>query len=46
MPLAVVSCVAYVALPVSVHPWWILLPGAMLLGVATDITAATFKIYL
>lgn len=46
MPLAVLPWVTYLALPVSVHPLLILLPGAVLLGIATDIAAATFKKYL
>lgn len=46
MPIAVLPWVAYLALPVSVHPLLILLPSAALLGVGTDITAATFKKYL
>jgi integrating conjugative element membrane protein (TIGR03747 family) len=46
MPLAVLPWVIYVALPVSVHPLWILLPGAILLSIAVSITSATFKKYL
>lgn len=46
MPLAVLPWVTYLALPVSVHPLLILLPGAALLGVAVDIASATFKKYL
>lgn len=46
MPLAVLPWVAYLALPISVHPLLILLPSTALLGIATDITAATFKKYL
>ncbi|WP_454734217.1 TIGR03747 family integrating conjugative element membrane protein [Cupriavidus pauculus] len=46
MPLAVLPWVVYLALPVSVHPLLILLPAAALLGIATDIAAATFKKYL
>ena len=46
MPLAVLPWVIYLALPVSVHPLLVLLPGAMLLGSAVDIAAATFKKYL
>ncbi|KHL69376.1 membrane protein [Pseudomonas flexibilis] len=36
----------YLALPVSLHPMWVLLPSAGLLGVAVAITAGTFKKYL
>jgi integrating conjugative element membrane protein (TIGR03747 family) len=46
MPLAVLPWVVYLALPVSVSPLVILLPGAILLGVAVDITAASFKKHL
>lgn len=46
MPLAVLPWVIYLALPVSVHPFLILLPSAVLLGGAVDIAAATFKKYL
>lgn len=46
VPLAVLPWVTYLALPVSVNPLLILLPSAVLLGVAACITAATFKKYL
>ncbi|WP_411832906.1 TIGR03747 family integrating conjugative element membrane protein [Pseudoxanthomonas mexicana] len=46
MPLIVLPWVVYLALPVSVHPLLILLPGAILLGVAVGIAASTFKKYL
>jgi integrating conjugative element membrane protein (TIGR03747 family) len=46
MPLAVLPWVAYLAMPVSIHPLLILLPGAAMLGVAVCIAAATFKKYL
>lgn len=46
MPLAVLPWVVYLALPVSISPLWILLPGAVLLGVAVDIAAASFKKHL
>ena len=36
----------YLALPVSLHPLWVLLPSAALLGVAVAITAGTFKKYV
>ncbi|MGH8269165.1 MAG: DUF4400 domain-containing protein, partial [Steroidobacteraceae bacterium] len=38
--------VVYLALPVSVPPLAILLPTAMLLALAVNITAASFKKYL
>jgi len=46
IPLAVLPWVIYLALPVSVHPLLILLPGAALLGLAVNITASSFKKYL
>ncbi|MFC4160716.1 TIGR03747 family integrating conjugative element membrane protein [Chitinimonas lacunae] len=46
VPLMVLPWIIYLALPVSVHPLLILLPSAALLGVATTVTASTFKKYL
>lgn len=46
MPLAVLPWVIYLALPVSVHPLLILMPGAAMLGGAVCVSAATFKKYL
>lgn len=46
MPLAVLPWVLYLALPVSLHPLWLLLPSAGLLGVAVSLTAGSFKKYL
>lgn len=46
VPLAVLPWVIYLALPVSVHPVAILLPAAVLLGVAMDVAAGSFKKYL
>ena len=46
LPLAVLPWVTYLALPVSVNPLLILLPSAVLLGVAMDIAAGSFKKYL
>ncbi len=46
MPLAVLPWVIYLALPVSISPLLILLPSAVLLGLATDIAAGSFKKYL
>ena len=45
-PLALVPWGVYLSFPVSIHPLWILLPSAVLLGAAVRITAATFKKYL
>lgn len=46
MPLAVLPWVVYLALPFSVSPLWVLLPSAILLGVAVNIAAGSFKKYL
>lgn len=46
MPLVVLPWIIYLALPVSVHPLLILLPSAILLGIAVCIAASTFKKYL
>lgn len=46
MPLAVLPWVIYLALPVSISPLLILLPSAVLLGLATNIAAGSFKKYL
>jgi integrating conjugative element membrane protein (TIGR03747 family) len=46
VPIAVLPWVLYLALPVSVHPLFVLLPGAMLLSVTINIAAGTFKKYL
>ncbi|MBO9738895.1 TIGR03747 family integrating conjugative element membrane protein [Xanthomonas axonopodis pv. begoniae] len=46
VPLAVLPWVTYLALPVSVHPVAILLPSAVMLGVAVDVAAGSFKKYL
>lgn len=46
MPLAVLPWVVYLTLPMSVHPLLILLPSALLLGLAMDIAAGSFKKYL
>lgn len=46
MPLLVLPWVIYLALPISVSPLLVLLPSAVLLGMAVDITAGSFKKYL
>jgi integrating conjugative element membrane protein (TIGR03747 family) len=46
VPLAVFPWVAYLALPVSVHPLLILLPAATLLSIAVNLTVGSFKKYL
>ncbi|EPO4283178.1 TIGR03747 family integrating conjugative element membrane protein [Pseudomonas aeruginosa] len=46
MPLAVLPWVLYLALPFSLHPLLVLLPAAVLLGLAMNLTAGSFKKYL
>ncbi|MCK2094576.1 TIGR03747 family integrating conjugative element membrane protein [Thauera aromatica] len=46
IPLAVLPWIIYLTLPISVHPLLVLLPSAALLGLAVNITAASFKKYL
>lgn len=46
MPLVVLPWVIYLALPVSLHPLLVLLPGAMLLGLAVNIAVGSFKKYI
>lgn len=45
-PLALLPWGLYLSFPISIHPLWILLPSAALLGACIRITAATFKKYL
>jgi len=46
VPFLVLPWMVYLAMPWSVSPLLVLLPGAMLLGIAVNITAASFKRYL
>ena len=46
MPVAVLPWVISLALPVIVPPLFVLLPGAAVLCIVTDIAAATFKKYI
>lgn len=46
IPLSLLPWMIYLAMPVSVHPLWILLPSAILLSIAVNITAGSFKKYL
>ncbi|MCM2446234.1 TIGR03747 family integrating conjugative element membrane protein [Rahnella sp. CG8] len=46
LPLAVLPWVVYLAVPFSVHPLLVLLPAAVLLGLATDIAVGSFKKYI
>ena len=46
MPMAVLPGLIYLALPVSLHPLWILLPGAVGLGVVVNVGVGSFKKYL
>ncbi|MFK4135361.1 membrane protein [Pseudomonas luteola] len=45
-PLAVIPWIAYLSLPISISPIFVLLPCAALLGIAVSITAGSFKKYL
>jgi integrating conjugative element membrane protein (TIGR03747 family) len=46
IPLLVLPWVIYLTLPISVNPLFVLLPSAVLLGVAVDVVAGSFKKYL
>jgi integrating conjugative element membrane protein (TIGR03747 family) len=46
VPLLVLPWIIYLALPVSLNPLLVLLPGAVLLGTAVSIVAGSFKKYL
>jgi len=46
MPLLVLSWVIYLALPVSVHPSFVVLPFASLFALSVAVTASSFKKYL
>lgn len=46
VPLAVLPWVVYLTFPISVNPLAIILPGAVLLGLAAKLTAGSFKKYL
>lgn len=46
LPLAVLPWVVYLALPISVHPLWLLLPAAVMLALTVDVTVGSFKKYL
>ena len=45
-PLLILPWIIYLALPFSLHPLLVLLPSAVMLGLAVAITAATFKKYI
>jgi integrating conjugative element membrane protein (TIGR03747 family) len=46
MPLLVLSWVIYLALPVSLHPSFVVLPFAGLFALSVAVTASSFKKYL
>jgi integrating conjugative element membrane protein (TIGR03747 family) len=46
MPLLVLSWVIYLALPVSVHPNFVVLPFAGMFALSVAVTASSFKKYL
>jgi integrating conjugative element membrane protein (TIGR03747 family) len=45
-PLLMLPWTLYLALPVSLHPLWILLPAAVLLSLAANLAAGSFKKYI
>ncbi|WP_313025522.1 TIGR03747 family integrating conjugative element membrane protein [Pseudomonas lopnurensis] len=45
-PLFFAAWLIYLSLPFSLHPNWVLLPCAAMLGLVVSITASTFKKYL
>jgi integrating conjugative element membrane protein (TIGR03747 family) len=46
MPLLVLPWMVYLAMPISVNPLMVLMPSAILLGLAMNIAAGSFKKYL
>ena len=46
LPLAVLPWLAYPAIPVAMHPLWILLPTAIPLCISVNVTVGSFKKYL
>lgn len=46
LPLLVTAWVVYLALPVSVHPVWVVLPFSALFGLCVAVAAGRFKKYL
>lgn len=46
LPSIAMAWVIYLAMPIAVHPNWIILPFALLNAITVSITAASFKKYL
>ena len=46
LPLVVITWVVYLALPISLHPSFIVLPFAAMFALSVAVTASTFKKYL
>lgn len=46
LPLVVVAWVIYLALPISLHPAYVLMPFAAMFGLSVAVTASRFKKYL
>ena len=46
VPMFISAWMVYLAMPISVHPSWIILPFALLFGGSTAVTMSTFKKYL
>jgi len=46
MPLVILPWVSYLVMPFSMHPLWMLLPFALVLGLAVNLAAGSFNNYL
>ncbi len=46
MPMVILPWVIYLSCPVSVHPFFILVPSSVLLAIAVNITMGSFKKYI
>ena len=46
IPLIIMAWMLYLALPFSLHPFWIILPFALAFAFAVTFTASAFKKYL
>lgn len=46
VPTLTMTWVVYLSLPISIHPNWIFIPGALLFGYALRVAAANFKMTL
>lgn len=46
LPSFIVSWVLYLSMPISIHPTFVVVPFALLFGIAITVTSSTFKKYL